>query len=221
MSEFLSKTEMYIERARFQELVHRNFGEMNLDKNIFKGVANFIYSTLIIGFFFSWASASDTSNIFLFLNNVFESKQIVGQFFYITFHILFMIPMIALLLDIRNSRRAVIINSLAHTNIYRIFYREFIIGKLTNKKYSELRIDEKKELFLSNQGRKVEFEYYEFENYITERLSKPIFNISGFFPSSYANFILLNECIDGTLIMERYGHFGKYGELIDENYHLM
>ncbi|ALP38213.1 hypothetical protein ASL14_20595 [Paenibacillus sp. IHB B 3084] len=132
-----------------------------------------------------------------------------------------MIPVIAIFLDARHTQRAVIINYLAYRSIYRKFYKDFIIGKLTNKKYSELRFDEKKELFLSNQGRKIEFEYYGFENYITERLSEPRFKISGFFPSSYANFILLNECIDGTLIMARYGDLGEYGELIDGNYHLM
>jgi len=221
MSKVLSKTEMYIERARFQELIHKNIEEMSLDKNILKDVANFIYSTLIIGFFFSWASASDTSNIFVFLNRVLGDKQKVSNFFYITISLLLMVPLIAIILQARDIKRAVIINSLTQGSIYRKFYKDFIANKLTKKKYSELSFEEKRELFLTNHGRTVEFQYYEFENYIIERLRGAKYKISGFSASNYTNFILLNECIDGTLIMVNYGYSGEFGEIIDGNYYLM
>ncbi|GAA0134922.1 hypothetical protein YSY43_17620 [Paenibacillus sp. YSY-4.3] len=221
MSEVLNKTEMYIERARFQELIHKNIGEMRLDKNIFKNVANFIYSTLIIGFFFSWASASDTSNIFVFLDNFLGSRVRVRYFFDVILFVLLMIPLIAVVLQARDIKRAVIINSLTHGKIYRKFYKDFIAKKLTNKRYSELTLDEVRDLFLSHQGINIEFQYYEFENYINERLSESNYKISGFFASNYTNFILLNECIDGTLIMVSHGYSGKYGEIIDGNYGLI
>lgn len=221
MSKVLSKTEMYIERARFQELIHKNIEEMRLDKNILKDVANFIYSTLIIGLFFSWASASDTSNIFVFLNRVLGDKQKVSNFFYITISLLLMVPLIAIILQARDIKRSVIINSLTQGRIYRKFYKDFIANKLTKKRYSELTFEEKRELFSSNQERKIEFEYYEFEDYISERLSESKYKVSGFFASNYSNFILLNECIDGTLIMVNYGYWGDFGEIIDGNYDLM
>lgn len=221
MKEALNKTEMYIERARYQELIHRNIGEMRLDKNILKNVSNFIYSTIIIGFFFSWASASETSNIYVFLNSVLGGKITAGNFIDISISILLMVPLIASVLHARNIKRSVIINSLTHGKIYRRFYKDFIANKLKNKKYAELTFDEKRDLFLSNQGTKIEFEFYEFENYLKERLCGSEYKISVFFVSNYTNFVLLNECIDGTLIMVSYGYSGEYGEIIDGNYDLI
>ena len=224
----LSEEQLRIERARYDNLVQNQILSLDFNEKYHKKIESFIYITIIIGGIFTWCSSGEGSNIYSLMNSIIDFiKKYIPEinariFVNLVILALIMIPIMALCISAKNITKKLAVESLLFYQKQNSIFKEFIKEKIEEKEHKKFNDMEELWAFIKNKNvYDISFTKIDFENYLGKRLEeyKVIFTSSFF--DNFANLILLNECIENTLVLINSSTNSEFTLILSENYTLL
>lgn len=220
----ISDETLRTERSRYHVLVQNQMLKQNFHENRYKKIASFVYVTLILGGFFTWSSSGPGSNIYSLVNGIvdyirtyiptFNSTIFVSL---IVISLLTIVP-IALVNDTKKIKVKINFQSLLRYQTQKRLFNQFIKQKIQEKENVAVKTNnDLLEIIDKKSDYNITFTSNDFENFLEEAYENYEINIGIDFFSNLADLILLNQCIENTLILKDLGTDSTYSLKIDGN----
>ncbi|HBG4644455.1 TPA: hypothetical protein KQE74_001596 [Clostridioides difficile] len=219
----LGINEMRIERIHYSLLVSNYINSIDLGSKTLKKVNRFIIFTLIVNAFFCWCSSSPESNMYIAIPQPFN--HYVNLFIIQSFIV---VAAASFLISVSGAYKESAIKSLHGIGKQTHIFNIFIISELQKK---GIKIDEKdkkdilrvicKEDIPDVYFVERDFEIF-LENYLNKHyLNKSQYDIAINLRYNLTKLILLNQCIERTLIYTKEDSSFKYALIVKNNISLI
>ncbi|KOY16783.1 hypothetical protein [Paenibacillus xylanivorans] len=209
------------ERQTKELLLNQEIFQKDFKVNFHKNVISVVILTFVVGGFFAWCSAGVESNIYLYLKNRGLSvDQSNSLFLFLPIFILSILG-IVFPIAIKNISKKIEAEKLLFSIEQDMIFIKFIYSKLLDLNGEKIKgVSDLAQLITDDNVKDVIFKETEFENHIRSYISDLKINMSMLFNERYSKLVLLNQCIDETLIRTKTKPDVEYTFIVKDNYAL-
>lgn len=224
----LSVEQLRTERSRYDNLVQNQILSLDFNESFHKKVQSFIYITIFIGGIFTWSSSSKESNVYLLINAVvnfirkYEPTINADILVHLVILGLLCIPLVALCISMKNIRKKLVVQSLLFYQRQNSLFKDFIKEVIEEKEQLKINdIEELWEVLKKKDVDDISFTKIEFEKYLCKRFKEYKVDFPSIFYDNFANLVLLNECIENTLVLVDSSTNSKFTLITSQNYSVL
>ncbi|WP_413376482.1 hypothetical protein [Paenibacillus taichungensis] len=210
------------ERQKNELLLNQEFFQKDFNINFHKSVRNVILLTILLGGFLAWCSAGTESNIYLFLSNYNLDVSESNALFLVIGFLILMISLFSFPITVKNTYKKIEVEALLFSSTQSEIFKNFICTKLSYLDSTPItNIQDVFKYIKTEKAEDIAFTEIEFEKYLSSYLQKKRIIMSALFYGRYAKLILLNQCIEKTLVQIKSNPYGEYILITKDNYSIL